>query len=69
MFPQQPSLSTTEKVSTAVPEFIPHHEIIHWSPLDLFQSTSISISSSDESYLNKLKSASNNDKTTASEIA
>eukprot|EP01084_Bolivina_argentea_P187340 322725_1 len=69
IFPPQQTLSIKETINTDLPEFIPHYEVIFMGISDLFRSKLQSLTPSDQSYLDSLKSSSDNDKAIASEIA
>eukprot|EP01084_Bolivina_argentea_P186062 320767_1 len=68
-FPPQQTLSIKETISTDLPEFIPHYEVIYMGISDLFRNKLASLTPSDQSYLDSLSSSSDNDKAIASEIA
>ena len=66
VFPPQQTLSIKETISTDLPGFIPHEEVILMGISDLFETQIGSISLS---YCDKLKGSNENDKAIAAEIA
>jgi len=66
LFPPQQTLSIKKALNTALPDFIPHAEIIFMGISELFESH---LTSFDTSFLNKLKAGSDDNKALAAEVA